>query len=51
VAAVRQKRPAKVVVAVPVGAPTTCSELRKEADEVVCLSSPSGFHAVGQFYD
>jgi putative phosphoribosyl transferase len=50
VAAVRQKKPAKVVVAVPVGAPTTCTELRKEADEVVCLLSPWGFHAVGQFY-
>ena len=49
--AVRQKKPAKIVVAVPVGAPTTCSELRKEADEVVCLYSPSAFQAVGQFYE
>jgi putative phosphoribosyl transferase len=50
-AAVRQKKPARIVVAVPVGAPNTCTELRREADEVVCLQSPAGFHAVGQFYD
>jgi putative phosphoribosyl transferase len=49
--AVRQLGPARVVVAVPVGAPATCEALRAEADEVVCLQTPSSFHAVGEFYE
>ena len=42
---------ARVVLAVPVGAPDTIDEMRSEADEVVCLDAPYGFFAVGQFYD
>jgi putative phosphoribosyl transferase len=41
---------ARVVVAVPVGPPDTCRELEQLADEVVCLESPRGFSAVGQWY-
>jgi putative phosphoribosyl transferase len=41
----------RVVLAVPVGAPDTIAEMRAEADEVVCLDTPRGFFAVGQFYD
>lgn len=51
VAALRAMRPAKVVVAVPVGAPPTCVELGGEADEVVCARTPDRFGAVGQWYD
>jgi predicted phosphoribosyltransferase len=51
VAAVRALQPARVVVAVPVGAPTTCSALAAEADEVVCVQSPELFRAVGQWYE
>lgn len=40
----------RIVVAVPVGAPSTCEELTREADQVVCLSTPHLFHAVGEFY-
>src|SRR5688572_26838768 len=36
VRALRRQGPARVVVAVPVGAPDSCSELDGEADEVVC---------------
>ena len=50
VEAVKQQSPASVVVAVPVGAPDTCSALRGLADEVVCLRTPSPFSAVGQWY-
>ncbi|MGI9657323.1 MAG: phosphoribosyltransferase family protein [Gaiellaceae bacterium] len=39
-----------VVVAVPVGAPSTVATLRAEADEVVCLESPPMFIAVGLHY-
>ncbi len=50
VIAVRQQQPAKIIVAVPVGAPSTCVELSKDADEVVCLRSPDPFVAVGLWY-
>ena len=50
VAAVRHGRPAAVVVAVPVGSPDTCARLAAEVDEVVCVTSPRGFTAVGQVY-
>jgi putative phosphoribosyl transferase len=50
VQAVRQQRPARVVVAVPVGAPSTCAELAREADEVICVRMPDPFVAVGLWY-
>jgi putative phosphoribosyl transferase len=46
----RQMRPAKIVLAVPVGAPDTVARLRNRADEVVCLQTPTAFRAVGQVY-
>jgi predicted phosphoribosyltransferase len=51
VAAVRQLGPARVVVAVPVGAPETCGEFRREADDVVCAREPEPFYAVGAWYE
>lgn len=51
VEAVRQLDPGRVIVAVPVGAPSTCRELRAIADEVVCARTPEPFTAVGQWYD
>lgn len=51
VAAVRQSQPARVVVAVPVAPADTLRKLEGEADEVVCLATPSSFQAVGQFYE
>jgi predicted phosphoribosyltransferase len=51
VAALRRLDPARVVVAVPVGAAETCSEFRDEADEVVCAEEPEPFFAVGTWYD
>jgi putative phosphoribosyl transferase len=50
VAALRQRNPARLIVAVPVGAEDTCQQLRSEADEVVCPSTPSPFRAVGLWY-
>jgi predicted phosphoribosyltransferase len=50
-AAVKQQQPARVVVAVPVASQATCDELRREADEVVCLVTPEPFYAVGLWYD
>jgi predicted phosphoribosyltransferase len=48
--AVRQRRPARVVVAVPVGAAQTCDELSAIANEVICARTPEPFAAVGQWY-
>ena len=50
VAAIRRQEPARVVVAVPVGATSTCGELAHVADEVVCLRTPEPFVAVGLWY-
>jgi putative phosphoribosyl transferase len=50
-ATVRQEKPARVIVAVPVAAADTCEMLWREADEVVCLLTPSPFHAVGIWYE
>lgn len=50
VAAVRQRNAARVVVAVPVAAPTTCAALIPEVDELVCPLRPREFDAVGQWY-
>ncbi len=51
VAALRQQGPARIVVAVPVAAPSTCEELRREVDEILCFATPEPFMAVGRFYD
>jgi len=50
VAAVRKLGPAKVVVAVPVGAADTCREFGRVADEAVCVQTPDPFFAVGGWY-
>jgi putative phosphoribosyl transferase len=49
--ALRQMKPARIVIAVPVAPPSTCSQLQFEADELVCLEMPEPFYGVGQFYD
>ena len=51
VKALRQSGAAKIVVAVPVGPPDTCHEVEQLADETLCLSTPTLFQAVGQYYD
>lgn len=50
VSALQRLGPAKVVVAVPVGAAQTCQELEQIADEVVCAEAPDPFYAVGTWY-
>ncbi len=50
VMAARQQQPARVIVAVPVGAPSTCADLATDADDVVCVRTPDPFVAVGLWY-
>jgi predicted phosphoribosyltransferase len=49
--AVRQQRPARLIVAVPVGARDGCEDLTDVADEVVCPFMPEPFHSVGLWYE
>jgi predicted phosphoribosyltransferase len=51
VMALRARRPAQIVVAVPTAAPQACDELRGLADDVVCAETPEYFVAVGERYD
>lgn len=50
VATLRRAEPARIVVAVPIAAADTCSDLSEQADDVVCPWTPTGFFAVGQGY-
>ncbi len=47
----REAKPARIVVAVPVAPPETIQELEHEVDEVVCLITPESFRAVGGWYE
>jgi predicted phosphoribosyltransferase len=50
VAALRKLQPARIVVAVPVAAPSACSDLAPEVDEIVCARTPEAFRSVGSWY-
>ena len=50
VRALKRKRPAQIVVAVPVGAPAACAELEPEVDQVICAVMPKAFRSVSQWY-
>jgi predicted phosphoribosyltransferase len=44
------RKPAKLICAVPVSPPDTLKKIAELADEVICLETPNDFQAVGQFY-
>jgi putative phosphoribosyl transferase len=48
--AVQRRNPAHLVLAVPVAPPETLAQLRKEADEVICLATPPMLGAIGFYY-
>ncbi len=50
VAALRQRKPSAIIVAVPVAPPDTCRSLERVADRVVCPNQPEYFGAVGYHY-
>jgi putative phosphoribosyl transferase len=49
-ASVRKRGAKTIIVAIPVGPPSTIRELEKEVDHVICLQTPEHFYAIGQFY-
>ncbi|MEZ0049650.1 putative phosphoribosyltransferase [Mycobacterium sp. MAA66] len=50
VQALRPGRPRRVVVAVPVASESSCREFAGIADDVVCVTMPSPFRAVGESF-
>ncbi len=51
VLAVRKANPAKIIVAVPVGAAESFEKLRSDVDDIICLRTPEPFYAVGTWYE
>ena len=47
---IKRQNPAGVILATPVAPEDTLRELSKEVDDVVCLSTPENFYAIGEFY-
>lgn len=48
---IKQQKPKKIIVALPVGPRDTIEKIKKKVDEVVCLLTPEFFYAIGQFYE
>ena len=48
---IREKKPEKIVVAVPVSPPDTAKKLSRAADVLLCLLITDEFYGVGQFYE
>ena len=51
VASVRMRGAKTILVAAPVGPFSSIEELKREADNVICLYTPEPFYAIGQFYE
>jgi len=50
--ALRRKQPARMIVAVPVATVSVCEELRKEVDEIVCITVPEElFYGIAFWYE
>lgn len=49
--AVRSRRPAHLIGAVPVGAPDSVAIVARQVDTMVCPHAPSWFRAVGEWYE
>ncbi len=51
VRSLRERGASRVILAVPVAAPESAEELRRHADEVVCVEEPADLWAVGYWYE
>jgi erythromycin esterase-like protein/predicted phosphoribosyltransferase len=49
--ALRQMKPARIVMAVPIAPPESCAEMAKIADDVMCAATVEQFGSVGRWYD
>jgi predicted phosphoribosyltransferase len=50
VAALRQAKPAAIIVAAPVSSPDACAAMKRIADGCVCVLTPKHFGGVGAWY-
>ncbi len=41
---------AKIVVAIPVAPPSTCREIKREVDQLICLETPQLFYSISLWY-
>lgn len=48
---VRNRQPHELIAAVPVAPPDRLDPIRESCDRLICLQTPAGFWAVGQFYE
>ena len=51
VVALRNHKPAAIIIAAPVAAQKTCEELAKIVDKIICPLKPINFYAVGLWYE
>ena len=51
IAILQQQQPRRIIVATPVAPLVVCQELQALVDEVVCLSMPEPFYAIGLWYE
>jgi putative phosphoribosyl transferase len=49
--AIKKRRPARLVLAVPVASPDVVVSLGREVDEIVCLYQPEPMYAIGVWYE
>jgi len=49
-ASVRKRGAESVILAIPVASSSSLKMLENDADETICLETPSVFYAIGQFY-
>jgi putative phosphoribosyl transferase len=50
VSLLRSQNPKRIVIALPVAPADIIATLRRETDEVICLSCPEPFYAIGYWY-
>ncbi len=51
IAIIKKQQAKKIIIAVPVVPPSVCEELRKEVDEIVCLTMPERMNSISLWYD
>lgn len=51
VLALKQRQPARIIIAVPVAASETCEEFGTLADEFICVMRPELLYGVGFWYE
>lgn len=51
ITALRQHKPSRIIIAIPVAAKDTIAKMSNLADQIICPFIPAHFQAVGAFYD